>query len=440
MADITTLSNLVDPQVLAEMIGAKLEKKIKIIPYAKLDTTLQGRAGSTVTIPKFTWDGQAELVAEGAAIPLRNLGTSTVAYTVSKAGIGGEITDEAALSGFGDPVGALGNGIAKSILAKCDGDAMSEMLTASTIYDANTASVAGDKIIGYNAIVNSIDLFEEEENSEKVTFIHPLQVTALRLDSNFIDKTKYGNEVMVSGEIGMVANSRIVPSKRVAMIGGCFYNPIVKLTNDIETEDDMPAITYYIKRGTNVEVERKARYRKTEITGDQMYVVALTNDSKIVILKANGAPFRAINMYAESYTYPGTVFAFNTKGVTYETKHTGANAEKLTPVGTAPLMSATVRDGLGFDASATNAFVALLPIPGAPLNGFVATEVYKGSTALAASDIMVVDNVPYVIVVKAIWDDSGTLTSSNATIAIKYGASGTATTYTYDFSKIKLAV
>ena len=44
---------------------------------------------------------------------------------------------------------------------------------------------------------------------------------------------------------------------------------------------------YYqiIKRDTNVEKERIARNRTTEITGDKMYVVALTNEEKVVIAK-----------------------------------------------------------------------------------------------------------------------------------------------------------
>ena len=39
---VTKLSNLINPEVMAEMISAKVEKKVAIIPFAKMDTTLQG--------------------------------------------------------------------------------------------------------------------------------------------------------------------------------------------------------------------------------------------------------------------------------------------------------------------------------------------------------------------------------------------------------------
>lgn len=54
MADVVTkLANLINPEVMADMISAKVDKKIRLTPYAKLDTTLQGRAGDTITLPKF---------------------------------------------------------------------------------------------------------------------------------------------------------------------------------------------------------------------------------------------------------------------------------------------------------------------------------------------------------------------------------------------------
>lgn len=281
MADVVTkLQNLINPEVMADMISAKVDKKIRLTPYAKLDTTLQGRAGDTITIAKFGFLGDAEVVGEGQEIPTRALSVSSEPHTIKKIGIGGIITDEAALSGYGNPVGELNNQMALSIAAKCDEDAMAELLKATTSY-------VSDSVISYNAVVNAIDCFEEEENSEKVMFVHPKQVTQLRLDPNFIARDKYGNQVMVDGEVGMIGNARIVASKRVQMDEDDTYylNPIVKLENDAETEDDSPALTVFLKRETNIEVDRQPRKRQTEITGDRIYTVALTNDTKVVIAK-----------------------------------------------------------------------------------------------------------------------------------------------------------
>lgn len=279
MADLVTkLENLINPQVMAQMISAKVEAKLRVLPYAKVDTTLQGQAGDTITIPRYSYIGDAVDVAEGEEIPTRALAVTSKQYTIKKVGIGGILTDEAMLSGYGNPVGQLNSQMALSISSKTDNDALAELYNASTSY------VAKD-IISYKEVVNAIDVFEEEENSEKVMFVHPKQVTQLRLDPDFIAKDKYGNQVMLDGEIGMIANARVVPSKKVVLEEGYYKNPIVKLEHDNETEDASPAITYIIKRKVNIETDRISRKRLTEVTGDELYVVALTDETKVVIAK-----------------------------------------------------------------------------------------------------------------------------------------------------------
>ena len=277
--NLTKLENLINPEVMADMIRAKVEAKIRVIPYAKVDTTLKGQAGDTVTIPKFAYIGDAVDVAEGEEIPMRQMAVSSDQYTIKMAGIGGEITDKALLCGHGNPVGELTSQIATSIASKCDNDAMEELYKAPTTYTAS-------KAMCYNEVVNACDLFNEEEDCDKVMFIHPKQKTQLRLDPEFISKEKYGGDVMVKCEIGMVAGCRVKTSKKVKLEGNFYLNPIVKLNQDNETEDESSALTYFIKRDTNIEKERLASRRATGITGDQMYTVALTNESKVVILKA----------------------------------------------------------------------------------------------------------------------------------------------------------
>ena len=274
----TKLAQLINPEVMADMVSAKVDKAVRVIPYAKVDTTLQGQAGSTISVPKYAYIGEAVDVAEGEDIPVRQMAVSSKQYEIKKAAIGGILTDEAVLSGYGNPVGELTNQMALSIGGKTDTDGYEELITAPTAYTASG-------VISYEEIVKAIDLFEEETNTEKAMFVHPKQATQLRLDPNFIDKSKYGNQVMVDGEIGMVGNARIVSSKRVKVEDGVYLNPIVKLEEDTEIEDASPALTIFLKRDTNVETDRIARNRSTEITGDKMYVVALTNETKVIVAK-----------------------------------------------------------------------------------------------------------------------------------------------------------
>ena len=324
MSNLTTkLEDLINPEVMADMISAKIPNKIVVAPFAKVDETLVGQPGDTVTIPQYSYIGDAVDVAEGVAAETVKLTASTTQVTVKKAMKAVELTDEAVLSGYGNPVGETNMQIAKAMAAKVDNDCMDALYNAQLFYDGSSSQIS------YSGIVDAIDIFDEEVNTEKVMFVSPKQVTRLRKDSYFTraDPHGVGMNVIMTGEIGRIANTRIVPSRKVkefsewyspcesgasgaievtssnlatvqlslpnAKVGDyvtksttkVYFNPIVKLQNDTETEDDAPALTIYLKRDTNVETSRVSLARKTDISADKHYATALSNSSKVVLAK-----------------------------------------------------------------------------------------------------------------------------------------------------------
>ena len=275
----TMLANLIDAEVMADAISAKIDSKIVVAPFAKVDTVLETQnAGDTITVPQFAYIGDAEDVAEGVECGTVVLAATTTEAKVKKAMKAVELTDEAVLSGFGDPVGETNGQLAKSIAAKVDADAMAALQTAQLKYDAGAA-------ISYSGIVDAVDIFEEEFNSAKVIFVHPKQVTKLRKDADFLAADKLAETVRVSGAIGKICGCEVVPSKKVPATedGTGYICPIVKLNEDGETEDESPALTIYRKRNVNVETERFTLARKTAVSVDEIYSVALSNASKVVL-------------------------------------------------------------------------------------------------------------------------------------------------------------
>ena len=197
--DQTKLTNLINPQVMADMIAAELPKKIKMAPFSEFDTTLQGVAGNTITIPKFAYVGEAEVVAEGIAAGTVVLTATSAQATVKKAVKAIELTDEAVLSGYGDPVGEATRQLTMSLADKIDSDCMAAAAAATNVVDKSTADIK------YAAIVDAVDAFEEEDDEAKVLLIHPKQLTKVRKDAEFMDKNKVGADVMMKGAIGQIA-------------------------------------------------------------------------------------------------------------------------------------------------------------------------------------------------------------------------------------------
>ena len=139
----------------------------------------------------------------------------------------------------------------------------------------------------HDGIVDAVGVLNEEEITDKVLFVNPAQVTALRKDSEFMDKNKYGNDVMVSGEIGMIAGCRIVPTNKVVAADGKYICPLVKLepsSTDTEyAESELPAVTIFLKADTQVDHEWFPKKQTHDITAAKYYGAALTNASKVVL-------------------------------------------------------------------------------------------------------------------------------------------------------------
>lgn len=286
----TKIANLINPEVMAQMISASLPKKIKFKPIAHIDTTLAGRAGDTITIPKYAYIGDAEDVAEGVAMGTTVLTASTTQATVKKAGKAVEITDESVLSGYGDPVGEATRQLLLAITAKVDTDCYEELCKASLTYDGSAGAITYDGVVKANTKFES----EADEGMEKVIFIHPLQEETLLLDENFKSKDKYPLEVVMDGVIGKIAGCQVVKSKKVKDDGsGNWLNPIVVVAkadpNEASEADGVApedaALTIYMKRNAEVEDDRDILAKTTVISADEHYTAKLTNESKVVLAK-----------------------------------------------------------------------------------------------------------------------------------------------------------
>ena len=281
---VTTMSNMINPQVMGDMINAKIEALAKITPYAKVDTTLQGVPGDTKTVPSWNYIGDAADVAEGAEVELTAMSAATATFTIKKAMKSVGLTQEAINSGLGNPVGQAEAQLAKSIVGKVDNDVLEAALKATNVSGDGTA------VIGYDPIVDAVTKFEDEEDGiEKVMFISPKQEATLLKDPNFLSADRFAAGVAVNGAIGKIAGCWIKKSNKIKAKSSVFTCPIIKMEPDSAeteyTEDELPALTIFLKKDTSVDAEFKPRSQTHEITAAKYYGVALTNAAKVVLAK-----------------------------------------------------------------------------------------------------------------------------------------------------------
>jgi len=271
----TKIAQLVNPEVMADMVSAKLPKMIKFTPLAYVERELVGQPGNTLTVPKWEYSGDAKDIEEGVAIEPDQLTTKKSTMTIKKAGKGIELTDEAVLSGLGDPIGQATHQIALAIANKVDNDLVEEAKKATQfVAEAPTTGDALDKALA---------MFADEEDARYVALINPEDAIALRKDTakEWVRGSEIGANIVVSGTFGEAHGVQIVRSKKVEK-GKGFLVKVSAVETDTDDVAKYGAFVINLKRDVAIETDRDILKKTTVITGDEHYGVYLYDPTKVV--------------------------------------------------------------------------------------------------------------------------------------------------------------
>lgn len=276
----TKIAQMVNPEVMADMVSAKLPKMIKFTPLAYVERELVGQPGNTIKVPKWVYSGDAKTIEEGAAIEPDQLTTDKSEMTIKKAGKGIELTDEALLSGYGDPVGQATHQIALAIANKVDNDLIEVAKTATQYVDDAPATGA--------ALDKALAVFADEEDARYVALINPEDAIALRADvaKEWVRGSEIGADIVVSGTFGETHGVQIVRSKKVTK-GKGFLVKISAVETDTDDVAKYGAFVINLKRDVAIETDRDILKKTTVITGDEHYGVYLYDPTKVVKFGGN---------------------------------------------------------------------------------------------------------------------------------------------------------
>ena len=107
------------------------------------------------------------------------------------------ITDEAILSGYGDPLGQASKQLAKAIASKVDSDVMACL-------EGIGAEMTINKELSASAVSEALVKFGEDLEGQKVLLISPAQLHALKQDPTWLSVQELGKEALVEGAIGQI--------------------------------------------------------------------------------------------------------------------------------------------------------------------------------------------------------------------------------------------
>lgn len=264
-ANATKLADLFDPQVVADEINAKLISNIRFAPLARIDYTLVGRPGDTVTLPKYAYVGAAAAVAEGADIPIAKLTMTTTPVQVSKIGRAIEYTDEALLAGNANSVAEEA---AKQVVLAINDKVEADFLTAMAAVTAAATAIPSSGDIAPALAADLAQIFGEDMDGQKVLLCAPALFARLMDSKTWMPASQLAAERIVSGVVGEILGCQVVPTNRLASTNTAY---VVK----------PGALALYMKRDTLVEFDRDIICETNYIKASKIFAPYVYDDSKI---------------------------------------------------------------------------------------------------------------------------------------------------------------
>lgn len=174
----------------------------------------------------------------------------------------------AMLTGYGDPYGESVKQLGLAMANKLDNDIL-EVLSGAQYKATTTATVSG--------LQDALDNFNDEGDATIALVISPKAAGKLRLDAGekFLSGSELGAQRIASGVYGEVLGAQIIRSRKL-------NDNAAYLIKTSDPEDTKPAVKLMLKRGVNIEAERKPGARKTNLYATAVGAPYLYNPAKVV--------------------------------------------------------------------------------------------------------------------------------------------------------------
>lgn len=266
----TMKANLIIPEVMAGMVQTSLGQRISLLPVTTAEDSLVGQPGDTLRFPAFRYIGKAEEVAENGQVSPGLLTADTVSATVKKYAKAVRITDEARLSGLGDPLGEAARQLAYSIDHAVD-DALFAQL-----HSLSLSRVMVAESLSAESVADALTLFLEDLEGPKLLLTDAKGFAALRKDQNYIRASDLGQRMIFSGVVGEIWGCQIVVSQKV--------HPQSEKGESRAYIVKPGALRLVNKAHTTVEVQREAEFMRDTIYASKHCAAYLYDESRAVAL------------------------------------------------------------------------------------------------------------------------------------------------------------
>lgn len=272
--------SLIKPNVYAELVREKFVGRVKVLQLASDLGNIPEFAshGETIVFPKWALISDASEMSKGTALVPEELQQTQATATVKQVGKAIRVFDSENLTAIGNQLDEGARQTSIVMARKIDTDLIAEMMTS----DLKSAT-ANAKAITATELDNALQLYGDERDVDDFAgiIVNSLLIPSFMGMKEFVDAMNTtvttGNGLVRNGLLGFFRGIPVYVSDKGT------YNGVSNecITFIIKKN----ALGYKMKKNIDIELEREAKLKATDIVADMMYAVKLVADDGIVIVK-----------------------------------------------------------------------------------------------------------------------------------------------------------
>ncbi len=272
--------SLIKPNVYAELVREKFEGRVKVLQLASDLGNIPEFAshGETIVFPKWALISDASEMSKGTALVPEELQQTQSSATVKQVGKAIRVFDSENLTAIGNQLDEGARQTSIVMARKIDTDLIAEMMTS----DLKSAT-ANAKAITSIELDNALQLYGDERDVDDFAgiIVNSLLIPSFMGMKEFVDAMNTtvttGNGLVRNGLLGFFRGIPVYVSDKGT------YNGVSNecITFIIKKN----ALGYKMKKNIDIELEREAKLKATDIVADMMYAVKLVADDGVVIVK-----------------------------------------------------------------------------------------------------------------------------------------------------------
>lgn len=275
-------NTVIIPDVYAQMTTEKVKGKVRISNMAVTLGELSGNVGDTVKFPLFKALSDAELMEKGDKITTEELSQTSTSKKIMQYGKGVKVYDIDDLTALGQFIDNAQEQQAR-IFAKALDDEMVKDIDANVIL--KKATLQADSILE-SELVDAFQLFGDEQDNSDFSnggiVVNSKLVPSFYAMDGFVSTSKTyaktGNGEIINGVIGYFRGS--IP---VCVADTNTYDSTLKECKSYIIKNG--ALGIMPKRGLNVEEQRDASTKSTDVYADMIFACGLIQIDCVAVVR-----------------------------------------------------------------------------------------------------------------------------------------------------------